>query len=121
MFQSNKSYIIFACIIIVFIIFVLYKYRYGEGFASTHNKKAVLNLYYSPDCGYCHKFMPIWEQFKRQSKERIIMNEVNCKSNKCENIVGYPTIILHKPNGKDITFEGDRTIENLDAFVKRNV
>lgn len=120
MYSANRTYIIIACVIVAFIIIILYKYNGFENFTTT-KKMSELILYYSPDCGHCHKFMPIWEQFRRRSNDLYItMNKINCKNNKCENVIGFPTIILRKSNGTDITFDGDRTIENLEHFVKKN-
>lgn len=118
--MSNRKYIIGGCIIVAIIIFILYKYNKKESFKNS-SLSSKLILYYSPDCGHCHHFMPIWEQFrKRAIKLNVDTVKINCKDNKCEEIYGFPTIILQKSDGTKKTFDGDRTIENLERFVSEN-
>ena len=92
-------------------------------FSSPNNKNKLI-LYYADWCGYSKQFKPIWDQFTKNTKLDINTEIVNCDTNKdlCEtvNIRGFPTIILHKKDGKKIEYSGNRTIEDLEKFVGQN-
>lgn len=88
-----------------------------ENFAPT--KSGTITLYYSPSCPHCHSFMPIWNKFAAKCK--IKSQKIDCSKNKCIDAVrGYPTVILQKANGDVITFNGQRTIDELESFVDNN-
>jgi len=64
----------------------------------------------------------MWDKFSSNASIlNISTSKINCAENKCENIPGYPTVVLHKKDGHNIMFEGSRTIKNLEEFVKSNV
>jgi protein disulfide-isomerase-like protein len=86
-----------------------------------NSQKHKFVLYYAPWCGHCQKFKPIWDQFAEQinsSDKNISVSKVNCEENKCENISGYPTVIMHKSDGTSETYTGERTQEGLMAFIE---
>lgn len=74
--------------------------------------KQQLKYYYSPNCPHCVKFMPIWEKIK----VNVDKVKINCDIQNCSGIVALPTI---KFNG--IEYEGERTKENIETFVEKNI
>ena len=99
------------------------------------NAKVVLTYYYLPSCGYCQQFKPVWSAFMREiaNNKSIMVREgksaeekewkaidgskpENAAEVREKGITGFPTVIKTE-NGKDVTFEGDRTVENLRTFV----
>lgn len=81
-----------------------------------------LTLYYTNWCGYSLRFLPIWEEFVSKTKTGIQTEKIDCEqqNEKCSNfdISGFPSVILHKPNGERVKFAGSRTVEGLENFVK---
>jgi thiol-disulfide isomerase/thioredoxin len=94
---------------------------------SISGEKPVMILYYASWCGWCKKIKPVWEQLKETVKNnpelnnKVIITEIQCDvenpPEKAKKINGYPTIILEH-NGKEISYEGDRTIEAFTEFIK---
>jgi thiol-disulfide isomerase/thioredoxin len=84
--------------------------------------KPQLTYYYMEECGYCKQFTPAWDKFSKK------YNNNNLKCNKVEArekdssvaIKGYPTVILHNPDGTKIEFNGERSENGLVSFLKEN-
>jgi hypothetical protein len=62
--------------------------------------------------------MPIWDEFA--SKGKITAKKIDCTKDSCSNIDGYPTVLLHKKNGKVVIFAKNRTVTDLETFVNEN-
>lgn len=90
--------------------------------------KGEIVLYYAMWCGYSKMFLPEWEKFvKYASKEfpTLKVTQIRCEGGNetvCnqKGINGYPTVILYIGN-KEIPFEGDRTVEELNKFIRKNL
>lgn len=116
----NMKFIIpLILVVLVLIAFILYKPR--EHFTGDGDK---IVLYYSPNCGHCHKLMPTWDKFNdsMNSDKSIVLSKINCASdkNKCTDVVGYPTIKFFKKDGGVIEFNGERTLNALEKFANIN-
>ena len=84
----------------------------------------VLTLYYTDWCPHCLQFKPLWEKFAESGVD-IKMKALDCEQNRslCErnpNVKGFPTVILHKKDGNNVLFRGDRTVLGLKNFVVQN-
>ena len=115
--------------LIIFVIIVIIIYNYG----TTSKSDTVINnepfdntklvLYKTDRCGHCVNFTPTWEKLKQQGLNTQF-ETVDCDKQKGEcwknKVDGTPTIILHK-NGKQLTYEGDRSLQSLISFVKANL
>ena len=85
--------------------------------------KPQLTYYYMEQCGHCKRFSPEWDLFYKNNN-----NNSNFNCNKIEaqekdpsvTIKGYPTVILYKPDGSEIEFDGERTAKKLESFLKEN-
>ena len=87
--------------------------------------KKQLILFYSPDCGYCKKILPIWNEFELnyQGKKNVQITKINGYSypdlTKQYKISGFPTI-LYLNNGTILEhYEGDRTINSFVEFFNK--
>ena len=111
-------------IIIIIVAFIVYWVYYRKSAEHMTGAKNTISLYYSPECPHCHDFMPEWDAFanfvNKEPNVPVSAIKVNCKANPkgCKNISGYPTVILHKENGTDYVFNGQRTAKALGDFVK---
>ena len=79
---------------------------------------------YADWCGHCQNFKPIWNQFKTKYAKILDIREVNADKDKAViqnmGVRGFPTIVmLH--NGTKHEFEGPRTVQGLENFVKNVV
>lgn len=79
---------------------------------------------YADWCGYCKKFMPEWNAFKDKYMPVIDLRELNDKRDaeaiKNLGINGFPTII-YLNGSKKLVYEGERTAEGLEQFVRNNM
>jgi glutaredoxin len=82
-------------------------------------------LFYKPSCPYCQEFMPVWSQIINNLPNNILYEEINTSKSSENNkaneykIVSVPTIILIVNNNK-IKYEGNRSYENIERFLKEN-
>lgn len=62
-----------------------------QTFAIEQDLKPVkVHLYYSEKCGYCHKFLPVWEDLKRAYGRKLSFIDINITNP--NNITIYPKI-----------------------------
>jgi hypothetical protein len=96
------------------------------------NNKDRLCLYYADWCGYSRQFLPVWEKLKTailssNLKNEVVVAEFECDKDKemCQKnreiIPGYPTVVLHKLDGKNIPYEGQREVEAIMKFIKKEI
>ena len=89
----------------------------NTGTTDTNQNKNRIVLYYANWCGFCKQLFPIWAAFEQRNADKIIIEKVDCKSSKCD-VGGFPTIKLYKLNGEVVNFDGPRTLEGLENFIK---
>ena len=79
-------------------------------------------LFYAEWCGHCHKLLPIWESLELEGVNKVkiscVKKEEQCRRLKF--IEGYPTIVYTDYKRLEI-FTGERTAENIIAFVNENI
>lgn len=86
--------------------------------------KDCICLYHWNYCGHCITLLPLWKKFikKYSSKVNIItieltnIKEIDSKFTK--NIMAFPTIIIYRNGKKYNEFKNQRTMENLEEFIK---
>lgn len=122
-------------VLLVFIFIILYRAQRKSiqsikdqpySFENFDDKKIKLFFFYMNGCGWCDRFMPIWDEFsnKYSTHPNLQLQKVE-RSEKLtkrysEYIAGYPTILIVTNTDKVIVFDGDRTIKGLEAFVYEN-
>jgi thiol-disulfide isomerase/thioredoxin len=118
--------IIFTLLIILFLFYFI-----TEKF---NNDEKILILYYADWCGYCKKFIPLWNEIKNnENLKNINFIDVNMSDNNkiiinknlettLENkikeveINGFPTIKLFY-KGQIINYEDKREKDNIITFI----
>ena len=112
-FEDNILFVL-LCAVIFYVVFN--SQYYSEHFET----EKTLTLYYAPWCPHCKPVKPLFEELKTKY-ENVKIQTINGDENpeilKERGIKGYPTIVL-TVNGKDITFEGERTAEKLQEFIQ---
>jgi len=87
--------------------------------------KDVLVEFYAPWCGHCKTLAPKYDQLgeKFQGVNTVVIAKVDATENDTPaNIQGFPTLIFYPAGDKSnpITYDGDRTVEAMEAFVREN-
>ena len=84
-----------------------------------------LVLYYSPMCGHCHQFKPVWDDYRKKYGNRINIAEV--KDDYLSSVIprqevfGFPTIKLYRSSNELKEFANERTVEQLHKFTESNL
>jgi thiol-disulfide isomerase/thioredoxin len=108
--------VLFIALIALGIVYIfLKKYEKFE-------EQVTVTFFYMNGCGWCEKFKPEWEKFKKVAGPNVIVKEVEAEQMTAEQqnkIRGFPTLILSK-GGKDVEYDGDRTAKDLLAHLKRD-
>ena len=80
-----------------------------------------LVLYYSPMCGHCHQFKPVWDAYRKKYGNRINIAEVkNDYVVPTQEVFGFPTIKLYRGAKELKEFANERTVEQLHKFTESN-
>lgn len=90
------------------------------------NELPVFIKFWSPYCPHCKEFEPTWNEFSRLSDDGCIIADVDCIAQPkiCSNysIEAFPTLKwVHPSQNLIIEYFNDRTIENLQSFVKNQL
>ena len=116
-----KTLMIVAILILIGIIiyFIFSKFNNKVAVAVQGDKgKALLKLYFSPKCPHCVELkQKHWDKIKQFSNGKIDIEEINCDEEKCENIVGVPTLIFINSSNKPTTIE-ERTADEIIGKLK---
>lgn len=89
-----------------------------EGFGQSKE----LVYFYMNGCGHCKKFSPVWDEFSGMYNGNLKVRKVERADAGDElekyQIKGFPTVLLLDGNGGKKEFDGERTIQGLESFVK---
>jgi len=131
MAKSTYAYndITILIVIVVFLlisIFVLSYYINNNSIENFTGNKSI-EYYYMNGCSHCEKFnvSGIWEELKNTYGKNIEFNKYENREHPDRvakyNITGFPTIIITN-NGNIIEeYVGNRSKEDLEKFIKRNI
>ena len=125
--KATTLYFILGGIVLLLLLLKYYS-RTSEGFQEGVDEFV---LYYASWCGHCKNVKPIFQSwgaekgsvqiggktvFVRMVEEKEMENEKNKPT-----IKGYPTFILRKADGSTKEFNGDRSPEGWNAWLKENI
>lgn len=130
--EQYGVFILIGIIVIGVGIWVYMKYKTPqqnkvEKYDPTVSGKHNIVLYYADWCGWSQKFLPIWEEFSKQvnntMKEKVVASKIDCATDnsKCNNVGGFPTVLLHMADGKTISYNGNRTLKDLMEFLTAKI
>lgn len=83
--------------------------------------------FYAPWCGYCKKLAPTWEKLadSLHFSTNVRVSQIDCTEHKdvCQRfeVKGYPTLLWIVDGQKVEKYSGDRSIEDLKAYVSQQL
>jgi len=120
-----------AAIVVLFAIYyigILVGGASGEGFASGDGQTR-FTMYYADWCPHCKTVKKPFSDFAGQGAKNIngkpvflsMVEEKDIDKANGPKIDGYPTFILQKADGTTMTYEGERTPQGWESFLKQTV
>lgn len=108
------------------------EYAVGEDFnKALKSNKPVLTLFYADWCGYCIRFMPIYEALSKKYAKDVTFAKINVEDPNYEQVVkdyaigGFPTVYIVDPKYDNRVLLSNSvlgSVENvsveLDRFIK---
>ena len=115
-----------AVVIIIVVRYLLHLIIYSNFLSSyleNFGNPKELVYFHMNGCGHCKRFSPVWQEFSDNYKgdlklKKLERNEAGDLLQKYE-IQGFPTILLIDEQGNKKEFQGDRTIQGLEAFISQ--
>lgn len=117
--------IVALLLVVLFAGIAYYFLRRQEGFEDM----PAMSYYFLPNCGWCKKFAPTWEAFEERVKaEQLPVKTRKIDGSQAENskeieekgVTGFPHVELQK-GAQSVPFEGERSVDVLVEFVKKNL
>ena len=115
-----------AVVIIIVVRYLLHLIIYSNFLSSyleNFGNPKELVYFHMNGCGHCKRFSPVWQEFSDNYKgdlklKKLERNEAGDLLQKYE-IQGFPTVLLIDEQGNKKEFQGDRTIQGLEAFISQ--
>ena len=88
------------------------------------SKKPVLVLFYADWCGYCVRFMPIYQEISEKYAETFDFSKVNVEDKKYEKVVreigitGFPTVFILDPKYDNKVLLSNAILGNKESLSK---
>lgn len=124
MSMNSKIACVMMTLIAVFVVFEMYKMYNKKAEKFTDDVKKVYFIY-ADWCGHCTRFKPEWKKFEEASAQNNVKAfalNVDDASNtafiEMNKVSSFPTVIVAKGSGEKVKYDGERTVEDLMAFVK---
>jgi len=102
-----------------------------DAFADVGQKTNSFTLYYMDGCPHCESILPEYKKFAAAGQ--IVSNGKTTKIRMLEqgspnagpeleanNVKGFPTFVLSTVDGKNLEYQGDRTVPAISQFIKEN-
>jgi hypothetical protein len=124
---NDITLLIVIIVVLLISIFMLSYYINGNSLMENFTGNKSIEYYYMNGCSHCTTFNDsgIWEELKVTFGTNIQFNKYENKehSDRVERykITGFPTIII--TNNGDIAeeYKGNRTKQDLENFIRRNI
>ena len=127
----TRNHMLAGVALVLVVLLTVYFLRSGslssvENFED-FNEKPGLVLFHANWCGHCKKLMPEWKKLQDQYPEHVTSVEADAhpKVIEAHGVQGFPTIKYLKSGlsnaGDSVEYEGERTKDDLEAFLKQHM
>lgn len=85
-------------------------------------KKPVLALFYADWCGYCVRFMPVFQAVANKYQDDMVFTKVNVEDKEYEKVVneigitGFPTVYILDPKYDNKILISNAVLRNIDTL-----
>ena len=114
-------FVLFAILLFAMFFSILFGKR--EGFTKINMGKKLV-YFYSTDCPYCEELTPAWDAVSAKGySDKMIKFDANADKTIAEerNITSYPTILLLDKGVTVEKYNGGRSEEDIEIYVKNNL
>lgn len=128
---NDITLLIVIIVVLLISIFMLSYYINGnslmENFTGNTTENKSIEYYYMNGCSHCTTFNDsgIWEELKEKFGKNIKFNKFENKdhSDRIERfeITGFPTLIITNNGNIGEVYKGNRSKEDLEKFIRRNI
>lgn len=113
--EDEKIFILILACVVFYIISQSY---YSENFENAHK---TVYFFTAEWCPHCVKAMPLFKELAQELYEDDVTFKFIDEANNKEilkkfNVTSFPTVVMNI-NGKNVTFSGERTKQNLKNFI----
>ena len=102
-----------------------------DGFADVGQKTNTFTMYYMNGCPHCETILPEYKKFVaagqvstngKTTKIRMLeQGDPNAAPElEANNVKGFTTFVLSTADGKNIEYQGDRTLPAISQFITQN-
>lgn len=89
-----------------------------QSFRPSRSGPAALILVYAEWCGFCQEFMPALKKMESNIAARVygVNGDEDARTQQWK-IEGYPTLLYRPRQGGLYKYEGDRSLQSINAFI----
>jgi hypothetical protein len=103
-----------------------------DGFANLGANQNAFTLYYMNGCPHCESILPEYKAFQASGQYKSASGAVTsikmfeqadpaaASGIQANNVKGFPTFIFTSKDGKNMPYNGDRTVPAMKAFIDQN-
>lgn len=100
--------------------------KQGFGDYGQTNEKGTFTMYYADWCPHCQTAKPLFKEFMESGTKNIngilvkmrMIEEKDIQKGVDPDIKGYPSFLYSDAAGKTVEFDGPRTAQGFEAFLK---
>lgn len=117
--------------VVVAVVFARYMYiRFLKANVDGFADADTFTLYYADWCPHCKTVKPVFAEWGKSGSVNIdgktvfvSMVEADKDPKKVEaaGVKGFPTMILQKANGQKVEFDGERSAQGWESWLKQNL
>ena len=119
--------------VVAAVVFVRYMYvrfyKQQDGFKNAEGADT-FTLYYADWCPHCKTVKPIFADWGKNGSvnvggKTVFVSAVEADANPdkvaAAGVKGFPTMLLQKANGQKVEFDGERSPQGWESWLKQNL